>query len=53
MENILASAIEITSAQYMELENPVFVGQTRLNKDDQYWMVFEDNGKTYKILHTL
>lgn len=40
---------EITQTEYMSLENPIFKGQTRLDENNQYWMVFEDNNVLYKI----
>lgn len=47
--NYLEIAEEITNSQYMSLLNPIFVGQTKLDKDGNYWMVFMDNNKYYKI----
>lgn len=47
--NLLDIAIEITSEQYMDLLNPVFEGQSRLDSQYRYWMVFSDNGILYKI----
>jgi hypothetical protein len=38
----------ITSKEYMELDSPVFQGQTRPNKDGIYYMVFECEGRFYK-----
>ena len=46
-------AIEITSSQYMDLVDPEFVGQTRLNVENKYWMFFKCKGILYKIEHTL
>jgi len=45
----LEDCILITPLQYMELENPKFEGQTRLDDNNMYFMVFSDNGKLYKI----
>ena len=53
MENLFNIAKEITSSDYMNLKNPEFIGQTRLDVNNQYWMVFEDNGVLYKIHHSL
>lgn len=53
MANLLESAKQITSQEYMDLINPIFKGQTRLDENNQYWMVFEDNNVLYKILNTL
>lgn len=53
MNNLLALAKEITSLEYMDLKNPIFKGQTRLDENNQYWMVFEDNGILYKTHNTL
>lgn len=53
MENTLEIAKEISSEEYMNLKNPIFKGQTRLDSNNQYWMVFEDNEILYKIHNTL
>lgn len=53
MKNLLEQAKQITSLQYMDLLNPIFKGQTSLDKDDKYWMVFEDNGILYKTHNAL
>lgn len=53
MNDLLEQAKEITSSQYMDLKNPIFKGQTRLNENYQYWVVVEDNGVLYKIHNTL
>ena len=53
MENILNTATEITSQEYMDLKNPIFKGQTRLDVSNQYWMIFENDGIFYKIHNTL
>ena len=52
-KNILDTAKEITSEEYMNLKNPIFKGQTRLDDNRQYWMLFEDNGILYKIHNSL
>jgi hypothetical protein len=49
----LDDCTEITSAQYMELDKPQFLGQTRVGYGGTYWMVFESGGTNYKILHKL
>ena len=43
----------ITSAQYMELDNPIFIGQTRLNENNDYYMCWECNGVKYKTKQNL
>lgn len=53
MNNLLEQAIEIPITQYVELENPIFKGQTRLDKDNKYWVVVENNNILYKIHNTL
>ena len=42
-----STAIEITAKEYLDLENPEFVGQTRLNSDNQYRMYWKCNEKFY------
>ncbi len=49
----LDDCTEITALEYMELENPQFRGQTRLDKDNGYTMVWECQGKMYKTYQTL
>jgi hypothetical protein len=53
MTSLLEQSKEITSEEYMSLSNPIFKGQTRLDNNNMYWMVFEDNGVLYKIHSTL
>ena len=49
----LDDCLEITSEQYMDLINPIWKGQTKLDKDNMYWMVFESNNILYKIHNKL
>lgn len=53
MKNLLTTAVEISSKEYMNLNNPIFRGQTSMDDDLKYWMVFEDNGILYKIHNSL
>jgi hypothetical protein len=53
MTSLLEQSKQITSEEYISLSNPIFKGQTRLDNDNMYWMVFEDNGVLYKIHSTL
>ena len=53
MNNLLDQAKEISLKEYMDLKNPIFKGQTILDEDDMYWMVFEDNNILYKIHNKL
>jgi hypothetical protein len=53
MDIKLEDCIEQTSAFYLTLENPKFVGQTRCDENNEYWMVFEADGKHYKFKHKL
>lgn len=53
MKALLEQAKQITSKEYMALANPIFKGQTSVDNDLMYWMVFEDNGVLYKIHNTL
>ena len=43
----------ITSSQYCKLENPEFIGQTRIQEDNTYYMVWKCNNKLYKTQNTL
>jgi len=53
MTNLLNQSTEITPSEYINLKNPIFKGQTSIDDDMMYWMVFEDNGVLYKIHNTL
>ena len=44
---------QITSEQYLELINPEFKGQTRVDDNGYYWMIFESNGILYSIHNRL
>lgn len=43
----------ITSEEYINLIDPVFVGQTRLDDNKMYWMVFQVGNVYYKIHNQL
>ena len=43
----------ITSQEYLALDNPQFRGQTKLDKDDNYYMCWEVNNTMYKTKHNL
>ena len=50
MENIkLEDCKQITSEQYLELIDPKFKAQSRVDSNGYYWMVFESNGILYSI----
>lgn len=49
----LEKATEIDVKDYINLENPKFIGQTNTDSNNQYWMMFESNGVMYKIHNTL
>ncbi len=53
MRNLLEQAVQISSKEYMNLNNPIFKGQTSVDDDFMYWMVFENDGVLYKIHNTL
>ena len=53
LEIMLQQAIEITSSEYMKLQNPKFISQTSIDDDMMYWMIFEDNNTMYKIHNKL
>ena len=53
MEKLLDNAKEISSLEYMNLSNPIFKGQTAVDNNLKYWMIFENNGSLYKIHNTL
>jgi len=54
MSNIQLDDCElITSLQYCELENPEFIGQTKLQQDNTYYMIWKCNNKLYKTKNTL
>lgn len=49
----LEDCILITSTEYCQLSNPIFIGQTRLDRNNQYYMIWENDGLYYKTLNTL
>ena len=53
MTNLLEKAKEIPVKDYIKLENPIFKGQTPVDNNLKYWMVFESNSVLYKIHNTL
>lgn len=53
MKELLEQAVELEVLEYMHLKNPIFKGQTRLDENNMYWMVFEENGKLFKFHKTL
>ena len=53
MTNLFEQSKEITSLEYMDLETPIFKGQSKVDKNNGYWMIFENNGILYKIYNKL
>ena len=53
VKELLEQAVELEVLEYMHLKNPIFKGQTRLDENNMYWMVFEENGKLFKFHKTL
>lgn len=54
MNNVKLEDCElITNNQYMNLIDPEFVGQTRINKDNIYYMCWKSEGKLYKTKNKL
>jgi hypothetical protein len=43
----------ITSEEYINLNDPIFVGQTRLDDNNMYYMVFQVGDVLYKIHNQL
>ena len=43
----------ITNNEYCELKDPIFKGQTRVDKDGMYYMCWESEGKLYKTYNKL
>lgn len=43
----------ISSNDYLSLKNPEFKGQTKLDENNMYFMVFESEGIFYKIHNKL
>lgn len=44
---------EITPEEYTMLANPIFKGQTKLDSNKMYWMVWESDGVLYKTHNKL
>jgi len=43
----------ITGEEYLKLESPIFRGQTRVDENGMYYMVWEDKGILYKTHNKL
>ena len=43
----------ISTSQYMDLDSPEFIGQSRVNMLGEYIMIFKSNGRYYKINNKL
>lgn len=43
----------ITSNEYCNLKDPIFIGQTRVNSNNKYFMVWKDNDILYKTENTI
>jgi len=53
MTDLLSQAQELEVSKYTHLKNPIFKGQTAVDADGMYWMVFEEDGKLYKFHNKL
>jgi len=49
----LEECILISNTEYCELINPTFIGQTRLDENNMYHMIWEQNGVYYKTHNKL
>jgi hypothetical protein len=43
----------INNEDYCKLTNPEFIGQTRVDKDRMYYMIWKDNNILYKTHHKI
>jgi hypothetical protein len=50
---MLEEAIQIPLGDYLNLKNPIFKGQTSVDENNKYWMIWEDEGILYKTQNTL
>ncbi len=53
MSDLLSQATELNTSEYSSLSNPIFKGQSRVDDNGYYWMVFENNGVLYKFHNKL
>ena len=54
MENIkLEDCKQITPKQYLELIDPEFKAQSRVDSNGYFWMIFESKGILYSIHNKL
>ncbi len=54
MDNIkLEDCKLITNEEYLLLKNPKFMGQTPLDENEGYYMVWEDEGVLYKTYNKI
>lgn len=49
MQDVLQVAIEMDITEYSSLIKPVFVGQTSMDDNGNYWVVVECQGCLYKF----
>jgi len=49
----LEQCILITNTQYCDLVDPEFIGQSRLNQNNQYYMIWKSGDVYYKTLNNL
>ena len=49
----LEDCVLITNDEYCKLKDPKFIGQTSLDKDNMFWMVWEVEGVLYKTHNKL
>lgn len=43
----IGDCIVITNAEWLKLTDPEYVGQTKLDSNDMYYMVWTHEGKNY------
>ena len=54
MSVLLEDCKEITTTQYCELPGtPEFIGQSKVDSNDMYWMVSKSEGIMYKTQYKL
>lgn len=53
MSDLLSQSIELPVSEYISLSNPIFKGQSEVDDNGMYWMVFENNGTLYKLHNKL
>jgi len=49
MTDLLNNSTQLSISEYLQLSNPIFKGQTSVDSNNMYWIIFEQDNKLYKF----